>query len=385
MTVDVGPNIETNDLTLFLDAANNKSYDSRENLVSYSTYNASTWSNIFTANATLTTGISAPDGTSTAIRLTCSATGSSLLRVSFPAFTPNGTDTYTISFYVRRISGTTSSGSALLTDFSDGNPSGNYLPNLITGEWVRVSFTAVPTATAKSFIDLLSNNTNNYVLDFWGVQVEKSTTPSTYTPTTGSTITRSTTWKTLTTTANSGTLLNGPTYNSLNNGSIVFDGVDDYVNLGVNSLLDNTLNGSTNWSISYWIKYTQDGRILDCGNVGVDPSGALELNTTSISANNIGSAYSLSAPLIPSDWNFITLTKDSSTLHSWYLNGVFSNSSITNNNYTVNSQAWKIGRRALNTTFIYGGNIAQLSIYSRALTAAEVLQNFNASRSRYGI
>jgi len=162
-------------------------YSMSENLVSYSTYNASTWGSYFPANATITTGISAPDGTSTAIRFTCTATGSSLLRVLFPAFTPNGTDTYTSSFYVRLISGTTG---GLSSDLNDGAPNGSYLSSLVSNQWVRVSFSGVPTATSKSFIDLLSDSTNNYVLDFWGVQVEKGSVATDYTPTSGTAISR---------------------------------------------------------------------------------------------------------------------------------------------------------------------------------------------------
>ena len=159
--------------------------DNPENLVTYSTYNDSTWSNVFSAGATLTTGISAPDGTNTAVRFSCNNTTNALLRVNFPSFTPNGTDQYTTSFYVRLISGT---GSAS-TDLSDGAPSTSYNSQLITNTWVRVFTTGTPTATAKSFIDLFSDNNTNYVLDFWGVQVEKKSSLGQYVPTTGNIVT----------------------------------------------------------------------------------------------------------------------------------------------------------------------------------------------------
>jgi hypothetical protein len=165
--------------------------EQRTNLVSNSTYNASTWSNVFPANATLTTGILAPDGTNTAVRLTCQATGSSLLRVTFPTFTPNGTTAYTASFYVRMVSrGTISFNNSLTCDLMDATPSGNYLPLLIPNQWVRVSFSAVPTAIATFFFDLLSDNNNNYVLDFWGVQLEAGAFATSYIPTVASSRTR---------------------------------------------------------------------------------------------------------------------------------------------------------------------------------------------------
>jgi hypothetical protein len=161
-------------------------YSMSENLVSYSTYNTATWVNIFPAGATLTTGIDAPDGTTTAVRFTCNNTTNALLRVNIPSLTPNGTDTYITSFYVRKISGT---GSAF-TDLGDGNPSADYSSQLVTNQWVRVTVSGVPTATAKTFLDLFSDNNTNYVLDFWGVQLEKSSLVTDYTPTSGTAISR---------------------------------------------------------------------------------------------------------------------------------------------------------------------------------------------------
>ena len=60
-----------------------------------------------------------------------------------------------------------------------------------------------------------------------------------------------TTWSDLSGNGNTGTLTNGPTFNSANGGSIVFDGVDDYVNVANAS----SLNSSAQ-TISVWYNAT---------------------------------------------------------------------------------------------------------------------------------
>jgi hypothetical protein len=195
----------------------------------------------------------------------------------------------------------------------------------------------------------------------------------------------STTWNDMSGFSNNGTLVNGPTFSSANGGSIVFDGVDDYVNLGDNETFNSTLNGNTNWSISYWVNPLTNGRILDRGNIGVDSTGALELNVQSVDRNNTGGgSSSLSVNIIGTGWNCITVTRTSSLLFSWYLNGVFSNSSQLTESYG-GSGIWKIGRRAFNTSSIYQGNISQIQIYNRALSPSEISQNYNATKTRFGL
>jgi len=151
------------------------------------------------------------------------------------------------------------------------------------------------------------------------------------------------------------------------------------------TILNETLNGNTNWTICYWCDPSTNGRILDRGNIGSDPSGAIELNVRSISRNNLtGASSSLSTNIINTGWNYVCLTRTSSLLTSWYLNGTFSNSTQATASFS-GSGIWKIGRRAFNTSSIYSGSLSNISIYNKVLSTEEIKQNFNALRGRFGI
>lgn len=194
-----------------------------------------------------------------------------------------------------------------------------------------------------------------------------------------------TTWFDLSGNSLNGTLINGPTFDGTNKGSFVFDGVDDYVNIGNSPVLNNTLNGNTNWSICYWCNPTIDGRILDHGDIGLDPTGSIELNTNNISRNNTsGGTTSMNISVINAGWSFICLTRTSGLLATWYLNGAQRNTAQMTESYN-GSGSWKVGRRAFNTSSIYQGKIAQIIIYNRVLTSIEISQNFNALRGRFGV
>ena len=172
--------------------------ESRTNLVSYSIYDGDksgtaqtssgdtgNW-DLTIGHATLTGGIDAPDGSNDAVRFTSLNTGYAILRIPIPAFTPNGSDNYILSFYARAISGT----GTLMCDLNDGAPLLNgWTNNLITNEWVRIVVSGVPTGSA-SFIDLVSNSNTNRVIDFWGVQLEKGAFATSFIPTHGSVATR---------------------------------------------------------------------------------------------------------------------------------------------------------------------------------------------------
>jgi hypothetical protein len=196
-----------------------------------------------------------------------------------------------------------------------------------------------------------------------------------------------TTWTDLSGNINNGTLTNGPTFNSGNGGSIVFDGVNDLVNCGNNSSLSFTnkltiqiwcsLNvdsdyksplmktTSINWNDGYGF-YKEGGRFYFFINLW-DGAHRVSVSRTTFSMTNFVGTY------------------DGTNL-KLYENGILmqTGSSFTSN---VSNSATNliIGNGVGDEDFEWNGNIAQVSIYNRALTASEILQNYNATKGRYGL
>ena len=182
-----------------------------------------------------------------------------------------------------------------------------------------------------------------------------------------------TAWTDISGSGNHGTLVNGPTYNSANNGSILFDGVDDYVNCGAPSI------GVGKITVSAWVKINAGSSYQHI----VDSS----LNSwhLAIASDNSpyffnGSSYHSGAPILEvGKWYLITGVQ--STTLDIYINGVLGQSIASNVNVTTNNinlGRWQSGGR------IFNGNIAQVLINNVALSQSEILQFFNASKLKYG-
>jgi hypothetical protein len=200
-----------------------------------------------------------------------------------------------------------------------------------------------------------------------------------------------TTWTDLSQYKSNGTLTNGPTFSSSNIGSIVFDGVDDYSDfgnktlgvelqdraacvwiyqtknpIGVSSIIDKDYDfgGSNYGGWGFWI--TQSNKM----NFWAHSVKDLTDTGTSIT-NNIWQHISFS-------YNFTTKTA------SFYLNGILNStvSNLTIEEKISDTTTLKIGAMRGGANF-FGGRIAIAKIYNRALTATEILQNYNATKLRF--
>jgi len=203
-------------------------------------------------------------------------------------------------------------------------------------------------------------------------------------------------WYNLSGTVNSGSLINGPTFSGGNGGVIVFDGTNDYVSISYNSVL-NTPNGAT---YNIWIYPTQSGEFL---NRGTSDAGATPDNPRLyIDVSNKNVYFDWSSVSVD---RYVTTTNNSFNSNSWiqitatvtvggrmevYINGTVCT-------YTIRSNADTMPNPLPNTndpiqiggaTWIpryFGGRISIVSLYNRALSATEALQNYNATKTRFGL
>lgn len=200
-----------------------------------------------------------------------------------------------------------------------------------------------------------------------------------------------TAWSDLSGNNNNGVLTNGPTYNSSNGGSIVFDGTNDYVDCGNSGSIGIT----GDLTICAWVYVNAftgyngiAGKTGGSGNIAAPYDYYMNITTgiiqlyrgdgTSSAVINSTSAVTLST------WNFIAVTCSGlNVVH--YLNGNTNGSgTLIGVPFANSSNNLRIGSRADGVTLM-NGRIANVTIYNRALSQSEIIRNFGFFRSRYFI
>jgi hypothetical protein len=197
-----------------------------------------------------------------------------------------------------------------------------------------------------------------------------------------------TSWFDLSGNNNTCTLINGPTFSSLNNGSIVFDGTNDYVTRS--SVVTNLSAGvsmemmfkSTDMNSRGQGFMTYNVNLVNYINFYTPGNG--KLRWEAFPTANVSGGYVFSSNTLSNNtWYHALGTYNSNGTSVLYING----SNVASASFTAGSYS-----STYTTLFELGswvgllsGSIAIARIYNRALTASEVLQNFNATRGRFGI
>ena len=195
-----------------------------------------------------------------------------------------------------------------------------------------------------------------------------------------------TAWTDLSGNNSNGTLTNGPTFSAGNQGSIVFDGTNDYVVVGSKTY---TYNGGS-WEI--WTKLNSINRQQGFMGANVAPlylnffMGTNNLMRWEVIGNSSLTFLSINSTTVFTTgiWYHVigTFNGVNNTL---YINGVQETTTTTGatnipTTYAADLYLGDYGAGA----FPGAENIAISRIYNRALSAAEVLQNYNATKIRFG-
>ena len=209
----------------------------------------------------------------------------------------------------------------------------------------------------------------------------------------------STSWYDLSGNGYTGTLTNGPTFDSTNRGTIVFDGVDDraiftpyeYSDLTQHTALVvfRTPNINQGWGEIFQKGQRRDFRIRTSAFGGTDIDMAYRINTG-------GSTYDLTYdfnPAQPDTWYVAHMTIDTNAGGSarFFINdekkaelAITSSVTLSETTDPLYDGELEIGSMSRSTEYFLG-EVPYALMYNRALTDEEMIQNFNAIRSRFGI
>ncbi len=195
----------------------------------------------------------------------------------------------------------------------------------------------------------------------------------------------STNWSDISGYRNDGILVNGPTWNPQNGGCFIFDGIDDYVQLG-------SFFNFPQFTISLFVRpgtsQSTYADIFDNNHTGsrnfVLQQDANSLNTYAFGTiNGSGGSNTGNFTLESEDWVHLAFTWNNIRVQGYRNGNLFATGGNTNpinyDSQTLRIGGWQAGGRHWN------GRIGNFIVYNRELSTAEIQQNFNADRERFGI
>jgi hypothetical protein len=421
MSVYSGPKIKTDSLKVIFDPYNNKSLVS-ENLILHSEdLLQSSWARAVDGAFSLDKDVLAPNNTYSAVKMVLNSGYSGNIPI-YTTFSCSPLARYTVSVYVKSagiryaylwFDNGAGFGCTLEIDLQTGVSrntrigDNSYYTSFSTtatsvgNGWHRLSISAITTSLGTSImpriyvsnIQWVSGNfgtPSTFGLDgtagiyIWGWQAEQSNYATAYTKTSGAAIVKGV--LDITGSGRNGTLASGASC-LYPDGSMNFDGVNDIVSFNASSidcsaeqtviiaLMPNENDG--NRRNPYNHEYAGYGSITQevngtfsyyHGTSGGD--GAIYQGTTS------------TMTVSQNEKAVIAISRGPSTV-KWYKNGVLSNQVA--NSYPITVTSATTAYVGYGYAGAYSGNIYFFALYNNQLSDLEILQNYNAIRSRYGI
>ena len=199
-----------------------------------------------------------------------------------------------------------------------------------------------------------------------------------------------TAWNDLSGNNNNVTLVNGPTYSSNDGGYIDFDGTNDYINAN-SALPDSFFQG--NLTISLWVYFNtidtdSQGQAIVHHGTNSNPNGFHIMQRLSkVRLDLWGPGLSSASTFSASTWYNLTFTLNNTTnACAIYINGSLDASDTLSASYTGSGNNCRIAGPIIEGGVYHDelhARIAQVLCYDKILTAAEVLQNYNAHKGRF--
>jgi hypothetical protein len=206
----------------------------------------------------------------------------------------------------------------------------------------------------------------------------------------------STVWNDLSINGNKSTLINGPTYNSANGGSIVFDGNNEFASIVNQSPIltptfticsfVNPLSFNNNGTVIFTREYAR----LNLGMAYAGNRGAYffvrgsNYSSTGNELNGVQQFFDFKI----NTWYHTTFIVDiPGNNYKMYVNGtqIWSSNIVLGSDFLDPGYPGVIASRYNGTSVYSNIEIANFSFYNRVLSATEILQNYNATRSRFRI
>ena len=282
---------------------------------------------------------------------------------------------------------------------------------MLTENWTRRSCTTTTAANNTTAAVYIGGVVGSEAL-VWGAQFEQNDSPTNYVATYGTPVPKPTYSVPKSISGYTGTPLNQAHSSSLStyenitydqdDGAFVFNGVDSSLYWS-HDHIDTFPGLVAGFTLEAWINTNsftttapppgnQHSRIIGLGGTGL--SGDMAIMPTGKLRGRGGGAQALEEALDPdamnlNQWYHVVTTLSEERYVKIYRDGVLKDTydhGVGNASFNANPKAISIGRYvAGGNSMQYDGKIGQARAYARSLSATEILNNFEATRSRYGV
>ena len=191
-----------------------------------------------------------------------------------------------------------------------------------------------------------------------------------------------TTWRDVSGNSGNGTLVNGVTYTTTYNGGFSFNAASsNYISLPA------VLNTNADFTMIFTSTNPSDTGCVFSGVPGTTP-GNLQIRTTTTSVSlvkntiaELGNFGANSATPFNTTNVFVIGLNKAATTSYCYINGVFISTLALNQTFTTTNPS--LGASTNGEYFT--GTMYNFSFYNRLLSATEIAQNYNATKSRFNL